>query len=279
MTTPVYGPDMFAMDLDLPNPETVLNEPIPRAWSNGGVIESVKRAVVTGVRDSFRRTTLGQTEDEGEPFYVDIEYPTEKTHYPGIWVQFTIERLQRAGVSMEIWTKDDDQNWGPIQTFSFDGRITLTCAALTSKDRDRLADTVIGQLSFARPPDLTLTNRQKDAKANKGLISTLNENPYVSMTVNTDIVNSGGQTVTGGVPWAQNMLLYEDNYSVGCHGQYNVRFSYDGIYELTEIRPDPSILAENVEYNPAQWGVDVITGYQNNRYPIGQPGVFNPVTP
>jgi hypothetical protein len=243
-TPPVYGPDMFAMELDLPDPETVVNPTMPRAWSDGGVIQSVKTAVVTGVRDSFRRTTLGSKEDEGEPFHVSIEYPVEKTQYPGIWVQFAIEKLQRAGIAMEIWTKDADENWGSIQTFSFDGRITLTCAALTSKDRDRLADTVIAQLSFARPPDLIITNPKKDAKAMKGLVSTLNENPYVQMTVNTDIVHSGGQTVTGGVPWAQNVLLYEDNYSVECHGQYNIRFSYDGIFQLARIDTEATLLTE-----------------------------------
>jgi hypothetical protein len=87
----------------------------------------------------------------------------------------------------------------------------------------------------------------------KGLLTALDENPYVSMTLNTDQVNSGGQTVTGGVPWAQNILLYEDSYSVGCHGQFNMRFSYDGVYELAKIDINPSLMGGNVPYNPAQW--------------------------
>jgi hypothetical protein len=275
MTQPVYGPDMFAMDLDLPDPETVLNPAMPRAWSAGGVIESVKTAVVMGVRDAFRRTTMQSSQDEGEPFHVSIEYPVKETEYPGIWVQFAIEQLQRAGLSMEHWTKDDRGEWGPIQTWAFNGRITLTIAALTSKDRDRLADTVIAQLAFSRPPDLIITNPRKDAKQMKGLLGTINDNPFVQMTLNTDIVNSGGATVTGGTPWAQNILLYEDNYSIACTGHFNIRFSYDGVYELREIRQDPTIEEAGLLYDPRQWGSEIVVERTRDAYPIGHPGQYN----
>ena len=248
-TPPTYGPDMFASDLTLPDPATVLNEPLPRAWSAGGLIEAVKRCVIMGLRESFNNSSLGGTDTE---YYIDIEYPTDVNKYPGIWVQFAIEQLSRAGLAMETWTKDE-RGWGPIQEWSFNGRITLTIAARSSKDRDRLADTVIAELAFARPPDLVLYNPATNANQRRGLITALDENPYVSMTLNTDVVNSGGQTVTTGTPWAQNVLLYEDNYSVGCHGQFNIRFSFDGVYELAEIRTRPTIMADNVEYFPEQW--------------------------
>jgi hypothetical protein len=262
----VYGPDMFAMDLEaegqLPDPTTVLNEPMPKAWSEGGIIESVKTAVVSGVRNAFRRTTLDSAPGEDEKFHVSIEYPTKETEYPGIWVQFAIEKLMRAGLAMETWTKDDNNVWGPIEEWNFDGRITLTCAALTSKDRDRLADTVIAQLTFARSPDLVIHNPHKDAKQMKGLLTILDENPYVSMTLNNDVINSGGQTVTNGVPWAPNVLLYEDNYALACHGQFNMRFRFDGLYELTEIRPNPTIGGQTLEYNPASgWSQSLNTGF------------------
>lgn len=228
-----YGLDMFASDVSLPDPATVLNEPLPRAWTQGGMIEAVKRAVITGLRSSFGNSSLTGGDQK---FYIDIEYPTEPTSYPGIWVQFSIGSLSRAGLSMETWTKDDDGNWGSIQEWSFNGNITLTVAALTSKDRDRLSDTVIAQLAFARPPDLIIYNPKTNANQMKGLITALDQNPYVSMTVNTDVIQSGGETVTGGTPWAQNILLYENNFSLTCHGQFNLRFSHDGVYSLAEIR-------------------------------------------
>lgn len=236
---PTYGPDMFYSDVTLPDPATVLNEPLPRAWSQGGIIEAVKRSVVTGLRQGFQNAQLSGAGDE--QFYIDIEYPTDTTKYPGIWVQFSIESLQNAGIAMETWTEVDSK-WGPIHEWTFNGRITLTIAALSAKDRDRLADTVIAQLAFSRPPDLVIRNPQLDAQQNRGLIAAIDANPYVSMTINTDQINPGGQTVTSGTPWAQNILLYEDNYSVTCMGQFNMRFSFDGVYELVKIQVRPDLM-------------------------------------
>ena len=227
-----YGPEPFA-DPDAPFAGTILNEPVP--GSEGGLIEAVKRTVTTALRESI--TNTGLSIDGGNSrVHIDIEYPMEEESYPGIWVQFSIGSLSRAGLSMETWTKDDDGNWGSIQEWSFNGNITLTVAALTSKDRDRLSDTVIAQLAFARPPDLIIYNPKTNANQMKGLITALDQNPYVSMTVNTDVIQSGGETVTGGTPWAQNILLYENNFSLTCHGQFNLRFSHDGVYSLAEIR-------------------------------------------
>ena len=251
MTGPTYGPDMFFSDITVPDPATVVNEPLPRAWAEGGMIEAVKRTVITGLRESFSNSSMNANPDQG--YYIDIEYPTKPTEYPGIWVQFGIEKMQRAGLGMGTWTKDTNGNWGEIQEWMFDGHITLTCAATTAKDRDRLSDTIIPQLAFARSVDLALRDPRKDARQMRGLIAAIDTNPYVSMTLNTDVVRIGGPTVTQGTPWAQNMLLYEDNYSIGCQGQFNLRFAYDGTYTLDEIRPNPTIMGDNVAYDPVQW--------------------------
>lgn len=250
MSTPTFGPDMFYSDITVPNPATVLNEPLPRAWAQGGMIEAVKRTVIAGLRENFGNFSMQNPDAD---YNISIEYPTKVTEYPGIWVQFFIDKLQRAGIGMGTWTKDDNDNWGEIQEWMFDGRITLTIAAETAKDRDRLSDTVLAQLAFARPPDLVIRNPQKDSKQLKGLITTIENNPYVSMTLNTDIITPGGATVTSGTPWAPNALLYEDNYSIGAQGQFNLRFGFDGVYSLAEIRIDPTIEGDNVAYNPIQW--------------------------
>lgn len=265
MSTPTYGPDMFAMDQPYVDPQTILNEPLPRAWSQGGIIESVKRAVVTGVRDGFAAGALNNNPDQDESYYIDIEYPTDVTKYPGLWVQFSIEQLTRTGLAMATWTKGEDGVWGEIQTWSFNGRITLTIAALSAKDRDRLADAVIAQLAFSRPPDMVLRNPAVDAQQFKGLLTSLDDNPYVSVTLNTDQVNSGGQSTSSGVPWASNVLLYEDSYSVGCHGQFNMRFRYDGVYELSRVDYQPT-MGDQLPIPPPP-------GAQNHfSYPIGSPG-------
>lgn len=246
-----YGPDMFYADLTAPVPGTELNEPMPRAWSRGGVIESVKVAVVNGVGDALRGTGLQAADDENAKFSISVEYPVKKTDYPGIWVQFAIESMNRGGLGMEVWTQENGV-WGAIQQWNFNGRITLTCAAMTSKDRDRLADAVIAQLAFSRPPDQVIRS-MADTKQFRGLITSLNDNPYVAITLGTDVIHSSGQTVSQGVPWAQNILLYEDNYAVTCVGQFNMRFAYDGTYSLAAINVKPTISATSPVYNPTSW--------------------------
>lgn len=253
MSQPTYGPDQFFSDITVPDPATVVSEPMPRAWSEGGMIEAVKTAVITGLREGFQNSTMKKPGGPNQAYYISIEYPTAKEEYPGIWVQFSIDKLQRAGLGMETWTKDGDGNWGAIQEWMFDGRITLTIASLTSKDRDRLADSVLAQLAFARSPDLSLRDTTKDARQMRGLIDLIEANPYVFMTINTDIIAPGGQTTSQGTPWSENILLYEDNYSINCEGQFNMRFSFDGVYSLAEIRPNPSLIREQQELNDAQW--------------------------
>lgn len=245
-----YAPSVFFVDQEQVDPTTQLNEPIPRAWTQGGVIESVKRAVVEGVMEGF---TLASADNVPGKFTVDIEYPLDPQKLPAIWVQFSIDNLQRAGLNMGTMTKDANGNWGEIRTWIFNGKITLTLAALTSLDRDRLADTVIAELAFSRHPDQILRKPGQDAQQHRGLISSLNKNKFVAITLNTDQINGGGQTVTNSIPWAGNELLYEDNYTVMCHGQFNMRFNYDGIYELAEIALNPQMMGTSSAYNPIQW--------------------------
>jgi hypothetical protein len=172
-----YGPDMFYSQLgEQTEPTPQLNEPMPKAWSKGGVIESVKMAVVAGIRSGLRGTSLGPTPGEDTLFDVDIEYPTDVTKYPSVWVQFSIETLKRAGLAMQTVTQDTHGNWGPIQEWIFTGRITLTIAALSSRDRDRLADTVISSLAFSRAPDLVI-RQHTDAQQDRSLITAIKTTP------------------------------------------------------------------------------------------------------
>jgi len=244
-----YGPTAFMSDLDLPDPATQVNEPLPRA-TEGGLVEIVKRAVVTAVREAL--TGVGMTVN-GQPLYIDLEYPMKEVQYPGIWVQYSSTSLKRAGISQEAWVQEDDGNWCPIQEWEFRGRITLSIVALKNKDRDRVADMVIGMLAFARPPDLVLTKPLEDTKQHRALISTIAENPYVSMTLNTDVIYPAGQSVEVGVPWQtdakDNVLAYTDGYAFDVMGQFNVKFRHDGYYSLARIDTVPERLDSVDEYH------------------------------
>lgn len=244
------GPDLSYKDIapTLPVPESEVNDSVPRAWSEGGIIESVKRAIVKGVRDALQGSTLHMSAEENLKFNVSIEYPLEEDKYPGVWVQFAIEDLVRSGLGEDYHEKDANGNWVSIRQWMFDGRITLVTAALSAKDCDRLSDAVIAQLAFSRAPDQVIRNPRVDNRQMRGLWTELMNNPYVSMTLGTDRIESGGLTVTNGVPWAQNIMLYENNFSIKCHGQFNIAFRYDGVYELRAINVSAGFMQTDVSY-------------------------------
>lgn len=225
-----YAPSVFMADYDLPDPATVVNTPLPRA-AEGGLIETVKRAVTTSVREAVHNTSMTLDED----IYVDIEYPMKEAQYPGIWVQFSVTSLKRAGIDHEAWVQDDSGAWCPIQEFEVLGRVTLTVVALKNKDRDRLADMIISMLAFSRPPDLVVTDPSRDAQQNRALKATLADNPYIAITINTDVLYPSGQTVNVGVPWQPDVLAYEDGYAFDLIGHFNVMFRHDGTYTLRSI--------------------------------------------
>lgn len=240
MTEPV---DPF-FDPDSPSTVGDVNQILPK--SEGGVIEAVKRAVVVSFREAMHATGI---QVRGNAVYISEEYPLQETQYPGIWVQFSTTRLGRAGIAHE-WPIKENGVWSLVQEWQFEGRVTLAIVALTSKDRDRLADAVIAHLAFARTPDLVITKPHEDTKQYKALITTLDQNPYIAMTLNTDVIYPGGQRATPGTPWGQeDVLAYEDSYSFDILGQFNVKFRHDGVYELARIDVVPTAVDHIDEFH------------------------------
>lgn len=225
------------------------NAPFPGA-GGAGMIETVKRAVMNALREALTGTTLNHLVN-GTEVTVDMEYPIEKEHYPGIWVQFSFNEIVQAGIGHEPLIKNvvtaatedtpEEVNWEPVREFQFKGRVTLTIVALTSLERDRLADAVITMLAFSRPPNGVVTDPTGDTRKFRQLISSLAENPYVSLTINHDQIVPGGQGMTTGVPWDEEIPGYEDSYSFDILGQTNIVFRDDGTYSLRNVAETPRL--------------------------------------
>lgn len=236
-------------DYELPPPGTIVVPPLPR--SDGGLIQSVKSATVLAMRDALQGTSMF---DKGQAVYIDMEYPMIQIQYPGIWVQFSVTKLNRAGVGHEITVQDPETHeWSFIQEWMFQGRITLTICATKNVDRDRLADSLIANLAFARTPQLLATKPQADTKKYRSLITALDENPYVAMTLQLDTIVPGGQQASMGTPWSDDILTYEDSYSFDLVGQFNLQFTHDGMYTLARIDPNFQTGATEQPYDPTQW--------------------------
>ncbi|WP_065286799.1 hypothetical protein [Mycolicibacter kumamotonensis] len=252
-----YAPSVFMSDYDLPDPSALITPPLPDGTEDG-VIEFVKRAVVVAVREALTAsgiTVIGSAADskpDDNTVYVDLEYPLKKIFYPGVWVQFSITSLQRAGISQETTVKIDGV-WTSVQEQEVRGRVTLTTVALYNKDRDRLAGKLTSLLGFARGPQMVLTDPTVDVKQNRTLLDALCSNPYMSISINTDVQYPGGQNTTVGVPWQPDVLAYEDSYAFDVLGYFTKAFSHDGIYELSRIDVDPEIAERNEPDTPTRF--------------------------
>lgn len=242
-------PSPFPED-DAPYPGTVTNQFLPE--SAGGLIQAVKEAVVMATRDALTDTSLDISDSE---ITVEYEYGMVVQRLPGVWIQFSVQELKRVGISHEIMTQtpapDNDPsgpNWEPIQEWTFQGRITFTVVALTSLERDRISDILLMNLAFARPPMLVMKRPNQDTAQFKTLITSLAHNPFVSLTLNTDEIISGGQSMDRDVPWMEGELVYEDTYSIDLIGQFNIKFGHDGLFTLHRVD-----LVIEPNYNPGDW--------------------------
>lgn len=234
------------------DPAKRANALLPGA-GGAGMIETVKRAIMNALREALTGSTLTQVVN-GTPVTIDMEYPIQVENYPGIWVQFSFSEITQAGIGHEpllrtvlaeaTETTPEQVNWEPIREFQFKGRVTLTIVALTSLERDRLADAVVTMLAFSRPPSTVLTNPSEDTRQFRQFITSLAENPYVSISVNHDAIIPGGQAMTTGVPWDEEIPGYEDTYSFDILGQTNIVFRNDGTYTLRNVAETPVMISQ-----------------------------------
>jgi hypothetical protein len=237
---PLVAPSVFMSDYQNPADGTVFPETIP--GSAGGMIEAVKKAVVGALREAISNTSLSFP-TEGTQVHVELEYPMMEEKYPGVWVQFATTRLQKMGMAQEFWVKDPEtEEWYAVQEWQFQGRVTMTVLALSNLERDRISDSLITMFAFSRTPEPVVTKAYKNTNKYRQFITALDQNPYVAMTVNQDVLTGGGQSVNVGVPWQPDILAYTDAYSFDVIGNFNYIFKQDGTYSLARIDRYPVML-------------------------------------
>lgn len=197
--------------------------------NGNGLIEAVKTGVIVALRTALTGTSLTSSSNS---IHVDMEYPKELVNYPGIWVQFSLNTLRPSGIGMMV---EDRESGDTLQQFTYTGRVSLTLVALTSLERDRLADHIISMLAFSRVPNPRLLTENGKGESFSSLYEEFDRNPYVSMTVNSDEPKPGGQSVTVGVPWDETQLAYEDQYSFDVLGEFMLVTTNEGFYRLSRI--------------------------------------------
>jgi hypothetical protein len=234
-----------------------VNDKLPEAVE-GGPIEAVKRAVVAALRDGFTGIDLRSV--DGNPPYIDLEYPLKETEYPGIWVQFTVTQFVPSGLGNEYLVQtiiDGNPVWTPIASFHFEGEIVLSLVALKNLDRDRMADAISTSLVASRTPEVYLTQPGYDTRQNRAFLTALMSNPTVSLTPNFASLKSGGQGAEMGAPWQPDIMVYTDSYTFSLIGETQIKYLHDGSYILSRVDYVPTVvdsIADAYPPAPEQWG-------------------------
>jgi hypothetical protein len=172
---------------------------------NARPVESLKRSIMLALRDAIDANLPSGDTLRRVIENVVLEYPSKQTSYPGLWINFSFTSLRRAGLVPEFRTSEGRR----FMLWAFEARVTVNIVALTSLERDRLADAVVEMLAFG---DLSPAGRVFWDK--------LSDQPGIWFNANKDEITPNGQTVTIGTPWLDDQLAYEDAYSFNLSGQF-----------------------------------------------------------
>ena len=213
---------------------------------NNGLIEGVKRSVITALNatldelyqdpsDAVRRV-VGN---------VEMEYPLEVVKYPGIWVQFSFTEIRRAAldeVHYRMETLPSGESFARrTMTGFFKGSVSLSIVALSTVERDKIADALVNLFLFADVDDLS--DRFFDSMAS---------DDYIRITANKGQLRPRGQSTSVGAPWDPNVVVYEDGYSFDIQGQFYSRRvgARTELVRLREIVVEPEV---DVTKNVGEW--------------------------
>lgn len=183
----------------------------------GLIITPTKKLVIRALRATF--TNL-YPDDKLANMNIDLEYPYLAEHYPGIWVKFSLHKIQASGLSPTQQTADEI-----FSVWYYEGTVTLIIMALSSKERDLISDGIIEAYAFAsQMPSVS------------PFYAEINSSDLINMTLQSDIITSGGQSETIGTPWDDDKIAYEDRYSFEVVGQVRSRVQPDVVFTtLSEV--------------------------------------------
>jgi len=171
---------------------------------------------------------------------VGIDFPLERTAYPAVVIRFYERQIQNAGVG-HIEHIEDLNNLGhyiKYKHYLYQGDVEFAIYALSSYDRDLLADSLVQTLTMGTLE--AYTAQFLNRVYNPTSIPSENEGGAYDATVdhmidlNTDEISGFGETQTL-APWLpEDVLVYQTSYRINIHGQFYSRTPVNETYGLVE---------------------------------------------
>jgi hypothetical protein len=197
---------------------------------------------------------------------VGIDFSLEEASFPAVIVRFYERDIHNAGVGHIEWFEIED-NPGQFHAFKhylYSGDIEFAVYALSSYDRDLIADTLVEVLAMGDLSSWTNdlmdriyhTSAQVDPKTVDHAIN-----------LNTDQIQGFGETQML-APWGpEDTLLYQTAYRIAIRGEIYSRVPNVQYSRVTEIEMFPYMpVAGEEEPNPEWRGPDGVHGTSDDQY-------------
>lgn len=176
----------------------------------------IKTALIQALRSAFTNhpdPLLANTK-------VTMDYPTSENMYPTVIVRFFERQIRNAGVGhVEYLLREGTVIRDKFKHYLYNGDIEFAIYALSTKDRDLIADTVTQVLAMGDMSTWTngfLTRLYFPPDDNDDY----DDARYNFVNLNTDLISGFGETQTQ-QPWlSEDQLQYQTSYRVGIYGEF-----------------------------------------------------------
>lgn len=188
---------------------------------------SIKRAMVESMKSVFHDhpdSLLAKTK-------VSIEYPQDKNRYPSVIVRFFENQIKNMGVGhyeiMDVQVETGVQK-KKFKHYVYSGEVEFGIYALSSLDRDLIADTIVQTLSMGELQNYTNNFFSRIYE------SFLPEAKTNFINVNTDIISGFGEAETP-APWEPDtQMIYQTSYRCEVGGEFYSLEETDKVFAILE---------------------------------------------
>lgn len=176
--------------------------------------------------------------------HASTEYPLRSMDLPEVWVRYSdTEPLRRSGVDhIEDKNPVTGVTVNPFTRWRFQGSWEFVVVALSSLERDRLYDELVSVIAFATVDSLR--------GRFKGYVES---NDLLDVTINTDSIDSTGESAEPGTPWGTDEVVYERTLAIDMVGDFASDPATGIIVPLSAINVIPTADVSPVDAGFGDW--------------------------
>lgn len=207
-----------------------------------------KTYIKTALVESLKPVFNDHLDEKLKPTKVTIDLPKDRQMFPAVVVRFYEKEIKNSGVGhIEHFADSNDQAW-KFKHYFYNGDIEFAIYALSSLDRDLIADTLVQTISMGDLADYTNNFFARIYPEN---LDAIPDSVGHYININADRIQGFGETQTA-TPWnAEDDFVYTTSYRVNVFGEF-YSLPQDVPYDFVkEVFTYPYI--EDIESPPSQF--------------------------